>query len=74
MIVGSYARPVQAFLITNYFVVCEIKIKKYSIGITFSLFCSKGMLQCLEYALFSMDHKKLPPSIDHFLATLQQHI
>jgi len=66
MIVGNYARPAQTFLITDCFVVCEIEIKVVPLALLSALFVynikyPKGCWNAytfLEYALFSLNHKK----------------
>ena len=80
-VLGSYSAPVQAFLITDCCVVCEVEIEDIPLSLlaaffVFNIQYPKGCYNAytfLEYALFSLDHKKQSPSVDHFLTALLQY-
>ena len=59
LLVGSYMEPTQAFLIID--------------NICYTRGCA-NVYAFLEHSLFNIPHKKLPPSVDHFLATLHVHL
>ena len=78
---GDYKDPSQAFLITDCHAVCEIEVKDIPVTLlcaffVFNICYTKGCVNVykfLEHSVLSMAHKKLPPTVDHFLASLHSH-
>ena len=86
---GDCMKPAQAFLVTDchecvklifhYFsyllFVCKIHYTKVCLNV-YIFVCKTFFTQLymfLEHSVLSITHKKLPPSVDHFLASLQTH-
>lgn len=78
---GSYKDPKQSFLITDRRVVCEVDIKDVPLALMSAFFVynicyTKGcdnVYAFLEHSVLGLSHKKLSPSVDHFLAALHVH-
>ena len=79
---GSYKEPQQAFIIADYQVLSEISIDDAPLALLCCFFVfnicynTKGCsnVYCfLEHSLFCINHKQLPPSVSHFLASLHVH-
>ena len=81
VVVGTFKAPKQSFLIIDGEIVDEIELQDIPLMLLSSFFvfnicytrgCS-NVYTFLEHALFNLQHKKLPPSVEHFLASLQVH-
>jgi len=81
LVLGSLKVPKQSFLIIDCEMVNEIDIQDVPLALlscffVFNICYTRGcgnVYTFLEHALFSLHHKKFPPSIDHFLAALHAH-
>ena len=81
VVVGTFKAPKQSFLIIDGEIVDEIELQDIPLVLLSSFFvfnicytrgCS-NVYTFLEHALFNLHHKRLPPSVEHFLASLQVH-
>ncbi len=79
LVVGTYQEPVQSFLIVDSIVTVEIIDCRDILSILLSSFfvfnvCytkgCKNLYLFFEYALLNIVNRKLPPSVTHFLASL----
>ena len=82
LITGSFKEPKQCFLVIDGEVVNEIDFRDVPLALLSSFFvfnicyprgCA-NFYTFLEHALFSLCHKKLPASIEHFLAAIDVNI
>ena len=80
-VLGSFKFPKQSFLIIDGEIVNEVELQDIPLVLLSSFFvfnicytrgCS-NVYTLLEHVLFNLQHKRLPPSVEHFLASLQVH-